>query len=209
MAIDSLLAVMRDRRSVRAFSGEDVTAAEVRTLVEAAGHAPSNHNRQAWKFLVVRNREVRARLRGAVEARVDELDRLLTDPADKAGLKDYRRYLTFFAEAPVLVVALYRKSPAVLESILGKLEAAPPEWALSAEGFSVAMAVQNLLLAAHALGLAACCTTGPLIAADKIREILRVGPGYLVAALVPVGRPAGPTPAQPRKTVDKILEVVP
>ena len=209
MAIDSLLAVMRDRRSVRSFSSEDVTAEEVRTLIEAAGHAPSNHNRQAWRFLAVRNRTVQARLREAVEARVDELDRALTDPADKAGLRDYRRYLTFFSEAPLLIVALYKKSPAFLETILGKLEAAPPEWTLPAEGFSVAMAVQNLLLAAHAMGLAACCTTGPLIAADKLREVLRVGPGYLVAALVPVGRPAGPTPVQPRKAVDRILEVIP
>jgi nitroreductase len=209
MSITDLLELMRGRRSVRRFGGEDVTAAEVRTLVEAAGLAPSNSNRQAWRFLAVRDREVLARLRAAVEARAEKIEATLEDPADKAGLRDYRPYLTFFAEAPVLIVALYKRSPAFLESILGRLGAAPPEWALPAEGFSAAMAVQNLLLAAHALGLAACCTTGPLIAADELREILRVRPGYLVAALIPVGRPAGPALAQPRKPVESILEVIP
>jgi nitroreductase len=69
--------------------------------------------------------------------------------------------------------------------------------------------VQNLLLAAHAMGLGACCVTGPLIAAGEFREILRVPSAYLFAALVPVGRPAGPTLAPPRKPVDEILEVIP
>jgi nitroreductase len=209
MSIAELLELMRGRRSVRRYGDGDVTAAEVRTLVEAAGLAPSNNNRQAWKFLAVRNREVLARLRTAVEARAEEIEAALEDPADKAGFRDYRPYLTFFAEAPVLIVALYKKSPAFLESTLGRLGTAPAERALPAEGFSAAMAVQNLLLAAHALGLAACCATGPLIAADELRGILRVSPGYLVAALVPVGRPAGPAPAPPRKAVESILEVIP
>lgn len=209
MSVEDLLAVMRGRRSVRRFSGEDVTAAEVRAIVEAAGQAPSNNNRQAWKFLAVRNRDVLARMRAAVEARVEEIEATLTDPGDRAGLRDYGRYLTFFSEAPVVIVALYKRSPAFLGSVLGRLSAAPPEWEMPAEGLSAAMAVQNLLLAAHALGLAACCTTGPLVAADRLREILRVGPGFLVAALIPVGRPDGATPAPPRKAVDRILEVIP
>jgi nitroreductase len=209
MSIDTLLEIMRGRRSVRDFSGEDVTTAEVRALVEAAGHAPSNNNRQAWRFLAVRSREVRTRLRKAVEARIAGLERALTSPEEKAGLEEYGRYLTFFADAPVLLVVLYKRSPAFLESLLGKAGAPPAEGTLPAEGFSAAMAVQNLLLAAHAMGLGACCATGPLIAAGELREILHIPPAYLIAALVPVGRPAGPTPTRPRKPVDQILEVIP
>ena len=209
MSMNVLFEIMSGRRSVREFSGEDVTATEVRALIEAAGQAPSNNNRQAWRFLAVRSREVRTRLREAVEARIRELERSLTSPEEKAGLKEYGRYLTFFADAPVLIVALYKRSPAFLESLLRTAGAPPAEGTLPAEGFSAAMAVQNLLLAAHAMGLGACCVTGPLIAAGEMRLILHVPPAYVFAALVPVGRPAGSAPARPRKPVDQILEVIP
>jgi nitroreductase len=209
MSIDVLLEIIRNRRSVRDFSGEDVTAAEVRALVEAAGQAPSNSNRQAWKFLAVKSGDVRARLRQAVVARMGELERSLTSPEERAGLEAYGRYLTFFADAPVLIIVLCKRSPAFLESLLRRAGVPPAEGSLPAEGFSAAMAVQNLLLAAHAMGLGACCVTGPLIAAGEFREILRVPSAYLFAALVPVGRPAGPTLAPPRKPVDEILEVIP
>lgn len=209
MSIDALLEIMRGRRSVRDYSGEDVSAAEVRTLVEAARQAPSNNNRQAWRFLEVRNPDVRARLRQAVAARVGELERRLAGSEEAAGLEGYARYLTFFADAPVLMVVLYKRSPAFLEALLRRAGLAPAEEMLLAEGFSAAMAVQNLLLAAHAMGLGACCVTGPLVAADLMREILKIPPAYLIAALVPVGRPAGPAPAPPRKPIDRILEVIP
>jgi nitroreductase len=144
-----------------------------------------------------------------VEARIGELERNLTEPEERAGLEEYGRYLTFFADAPVLIVVLYKRSPAFLESLLRLAGASAAEGTLPAEGFSAAMAVQNLLLAAHAMGLGACCVTGPLIAAGEMRTILHIPPAYVMAALVPVGRPAGPTPAQPRKPVDQILEVIP
>jgi nitroreductase len=71
------------------------------------------------------------------------------------------------------------------------------------------MAIQNLLLAAHALGLGACCTTAPLVAAGEIRGILKIPPAWVIAALLPVGRPAKEVPARFRKSIEQILEVMP
>lgn len=209
MSIDCLIGIMRDRRSVREFGPGDVTDEDMRLLVEAARHAPSNSNRQAWKFLAVRNRDVRMRLRSAVESKVGGIRENAADPEHLAVLERFGPYLTFFADAPLLFVVLYKRAPSFLEPLLKGLDALTPEASFPAEGFSAAMAIENLLLAAHAIGLGACCTTAPLVAAGKIRDILKIPPAYVIAALVPVGRPLKPPPAQPRRPVDQILEVMP
>ncbi len=209
MPIDSLLAVIRERRSIREFGPAGVTDEELGLLVEAARHAPSNSNRQAWRFVAVRNRDIRLRLRAAVEAKAGAVRARATEPEQLAVLERFVPYLTFFAEAPLLFVVLYKRSPSFLEPLLEGLDALSAEASLPAEGFSAAMAVQNMLLAAQALGLGACCATAPLVAAAEIRDILKIPPAYVIAALVPVGRPLRPVPAQPRKPVDQILEVLP
>lgn len=209
MSIDSLLAVIRGRRSVREFGPEEVTDEEMRLLVEAARHAPSNSNRQAWKFLAVRNGDIRARLREAVEAKARAIKEKASDPEQVAILEQFGPYLTFFVDAPLLFVVLYKRSPSFLEPLLEGLDALSAEASLPAEGFSAAMAIQNLLLAAHALGLGACCTTAPLVAAGEIRGILKIPPAWVIAALVPVGRPAKEVPARFRKSIEQILEVLP
>jgi len=209
MSIDSLLAIMRERRSVREFGPEDVTDEDMRLLVEAARHAPSNSNRQAWRFLAVKNRNVRMRLRSAVESKVWSIREKAAEPEQLAVLEQFGPYMTFFADAPLLFIVLYKRAPSFLEPLLKGLDALTTEASFPAEGFSAAMAIENMLLAAHTIGLGACCTTAPLVAAGEIRDILRIPPAYVIAALVPVGRPLRPAPAQPRKPIDQILEVMP
>ena len=68
-----------------------------------------------------------------------------------------------------------------------------------------ALAMQNLLLMAHALGLGASGMTGPLVASDKVRDILDVPPSWEVAAFVPVGVPAEVPPPTERKPVHQVV----
>ena len=209
MSIDRLLTIIRERRSVREFGPGEVTDEEMRLIVEAARHAPSNSNRQAWKFLAVRNRDTRMRLRGAVEAKAGAIREKASDPEQLAILEQFGPYLRFFADAPLLFIVLYKRAPSFLEPLLDGLDALTTEASLPAEGFSAAMAIQNMLLAAHALGLGACCTTAPLVAAAEIRDILKIPPAFVIAALVPVGRPVNQAPAPFRKPIAQILEVLP
>jgi nitroreductase len=209
MSIDRLLTIIRERRSIREFGPGEVTDEEMRLIVEAARYAPSNSNRQAWKFLAVRNRDTRMRLRGAVEAKAGTIREKASDPEQLAILEQFGPYLRFFADAPLLFIVLYKRAPSFLEPLLDGLDALTTEASLPAEGFSAAMAIQNMLLAAHTLGLGACCTTAPLVAATEIRDILKIPPAYVIAALVPVGRPVKQAPAPFRKPIAQILEVLP
>lgn len=58
-------AVVRERRATRHFTSDEVPAAEIGAILEAASHAPSGYNLQPWRFLVVRDAQARARLRKA------------------------------------------------------------------------------------------------------------------------------------------------
>ncbi|PYR56391.1 MAG: hypothetical protein DMF85_16720 [Acidobacteria bacterium] len=68
------------------------------------------------------------------------------------------------------------------------------------------LALQNLLLAAHAAGLGASGMTGPLVAADAIREILRVPASWHVVALVPIGFADEESAATARKPADVVTQ---
>jgi nitroreductase len=72
----------------------------------------------------------------------------------------------------------------------------------------VSLAMQNLLLMAHEVGLGASVMTGPLLAGDKVKEILSVPATWEIAALVPVGYPAEEPPSPGRRPVEKVLSFV-
>jgi nitroreductase len=77
---------------------------------------------------------------------------------------------------------------------------------VSAEAISTAMAVENLLLAAHVLGLGACIMTAPLLAGSIWEQVENLPAGFCPTCIVTVGYPAQTPPAPRRKPVDQIAE---
>ncbi|MEI6674616.1 MAG: nitroreductase family protein [Verrucomicrobiota bacterium] len=201
IAYDQLLELMQSRRSVRRFDARAVSREDVARLLDSARWAPSNHNRQPWKFIVLDDRaqirDLAEQVRLGMESKLQSLPEVAAVHA--AGLVQYG---TFFSAAPVLIVAMH-KLP---------IAAAAPLWdgtrnpeLVSGEPLSVAMAMQNILLAAHALGLGACVMTAPLLA-DNLSELLQVPPGFAITGLIALGYPDG-TPLTPRrKSLDHIAE---
>ncbi|MBF0107076.1 MAG: nitroreductase family protein [Deltaproteobacteria bacterium] len=70
---------------------------------------------------------------------------------------------------------------------------------------SVSMAVENLMLYAHARGWGTSCMTGPLVAADEIKKILKIPSSWNIAAVVPVGHPGEIPPPTPRRPVQQVI----
>ena len=131
----------------------------------------------------------------------EELKSLPEPAATYAG--EFRHYATFFAQAPVLVVVLHKQPVSVSAPLLARLK--NPEL-VSGEPLSAAMAVQNLLLAAQALGLGACVLTGPLLAQEALADALVLPAGHELTCLVAVGHPAECPPAPRRKSIEQIAE---
>jgi len=192
-----LLELMKGRRSVRRFRDRPVPEAMVEQLLEAARWAPSAGNRQAWRFLLVRGEDKRAELREIVATALRDLrQELRGDLAD-----DVERYLenfTHFAGAPLVVVPIFRSVDLLQASVDDDKTMQTRRAELDALS-SVAAAVQNLLLAAHSLGLGACWMSGPLLAEAELERALAVPEGWRLAAVIPVGYPdEQPAPASRR-----------
>ena len=103
----------------------------------------------------------------------------------------------------MLLVVLHKRPVNVTASLLAGLKT--PEL-ISGEPLSVAMAVQNLLLAAQALGLGACVLTGPLLVPEVFAAELSLPVGHEINCLVALGHPAETPPPPRRKTLEQIVE---
>ncbi len=202
MKYERLLELMRTRRSVRAFSDRPLDHVDVERLIEAARWAPSNHNRQGWKFIVFEDRrqlhDLAEKVRSSVSRRLEQAPRITGEHAEQM-----LRCATLFADAPCVVLAMHKRSAAVGRELL---TGARRPGLVSGEPLSTAMAVQNLLLAAHTLGLAACALTAPLLAGEVWEELDDLPVGFEPTCIIALGYPKEQPPPPRRKTVAQILE---
>ena len=192
---------MRSRRSVRSFSAHSVPRETLEKLLEAARWAPSAGNRQAYRLFVVTAAAKLDEMAQAVEAAAVEMEGEAR--ADlKEGLRRYSRSFLHFKDAPVVIAAAFRSAIDLLSP--GSAGSRPLIDAVS----SVSAAIMNLILAAQALSLGSCWMTGPLIAADRLREIIGVPNGWDLAGLVALGYPSAiPEPPQ-RRALDVLVRYI-
>ncbi len=178
--------VVHSQRAARAFLPDDVDDETVARILTAATHAPSAENSQPFVFIVVRDPARRATI-GELTARLwqggaraHEAQRLPPALLEEVG----RGAMGGVAAAPVLVV------------VCGDTRLALP----ATMGASVFPAVQNLLLAAHALGLGSTLTTLPVLGGDELARLLGLPPEVVPVAVVPLGhlpKPLGPPRRRP------------
>jgi nitroreductase len=176
--VEDVFEVVHRQRACREFLDDPVDDDTVERVLEAATFAPSAENRQPWVFVVVRDAEKRSAIgaltRQAWEAggRAHSEGRL--SPALLGDVETGAQ--GGVAGAPVLVVVGG-------DTRLGNrrvLEA------------SVFPAIQNLLLAATALGLGSSLTTLTLVFADQLASITGLPDEVLPMAVIPLGWPARP-----------------
>jgi nitroreductase len=165
------------QRACRDFSAEPVPDADIERILEAATHAPSAENTQPWVFVVVRDETTRLQLieltqrvwnAGAREQSMARLDAKLAADVD-GGIE------SGFGGAPVVVVVAADTTSGVHPKAVAS---------------SIFPAVQNLLLAASALGYGSALTTLTAAAGDDLRSIVELPAHITPMAVVPLGRPA-------------------
>lgn len=223
------LELMANMRAMRRLDPRPVPDEVLQRLVEAASWAPNGGNRQAYAFVTVTAREQMERLaplwRTAVDFYLNALDHpsVGRDGARHARVLDAMRYQRdHFADTPALIAVCYKPS-----SFAGRIMRRPRalraavaavgwrngaravrnlrRWGRRASAASVYPAVENLLLAARAHGLAATLTTWHSALDEQFREVLGVPPGYQIYALVPVGYPLGNFGPVRRRPVSELM----
>ena len=173
--------LIRGRRSVRRYLPDPVERSLLEMLLTAAIWAPSAHNRQPWRFCVVTSDLVKQELsdRMAARWRAD----LSADGVDAALIE--RRLRISHARitgAPALVAASVSLEEMDDYPDRRRQEA---EWLMAVQ--STALACQNLLLAAHQYGLAACWMCAPLFVPELVRDALGLPDSWYPQSLITLG----------------------
>ncbi len=197
---EALLAWMESRRSIRSFDDRPVPRPLLERILQAAGAAPSAHNTQPWRFVVVWPGKDRRRL---ADRMADEFRRdLRADGLAEAAVEQrVGRAVERLVRAPAAVI-LCATTAGADRYPEGRREQAERTMTLQ----SVSLAGGQLLLAAHAEGLGACWMCGPLFAPQAVRETLRLPADWEPQALIALGWPAEqPAPRDRRPLDDTVI----
>ncbi len=186
------------RRSIRRYRPEPVPDELLRRLLTAAIWAPSAHNRQPWRFAVVTTKARKAALAEAMAERWQEDMTRAGVPAEeiRARLQRSRQRLT---GPPALVVGCMtlRDMDAYADSRLAEAERI---MAMQ----SLALALGNLMLAAHREGLGSCWMCAPLFAPDAVRTALELPADWEPQAIITLGWP-DESRTSSRKPLEKVV----
>ncbi|MCH8190758.1 MAG: nitroreductase family protein [Chloroflexi bacterium] len=195
--------VIHTQRSIRRFKPDPVPDDLIWKMIDAAIRAPSGSNLQPWVWLVVRDQAKREAVARAVrerleaEGRLQEMRRNAEQLETASRRLSVRRAVELFenlAAAPVLIIPC----------LIGVTSPVSEARSLFA-GSSIYGAVQNLMLAARALGVGTVLTTPNIYVEEMLVKEFHLPENAIPACIIPVGFPDGqrfgPTTRKPAETV--------
>jgi F420 biosynthesis protein FbiB-like protein len=189
---------MRSRHSVRQFQDKPVPQGAVMRMLEMACLAPSAHNRQPWRFVVLGQGETRRKLVEAMGAKYREdmeADGLQPETVETRLRRSQERLLG--APLAILLCLTMQDMDTYPDARRNQAER---EMAIQ----SASLAGGHLLLAAHAEGLGGCWTCAPLFAPEVVSKTLELPEDWEPQACILLGVPIAPGEASERKPVDEV-----
>ena len=177
------------RRSVRTFSGRPIARAEIERLLQAAVQAPNHRMTQPWRFYVLgpEARRGYGAVLGARKAKKVE------DPEAARAVMEKVTAAAVAMPAQIAVCMTLAESPEVREE----------------DYAATMMAVQNMLLAAHALGLATHLKTGAVMEDPRARTALGIPEGERIVTVIDLGEPAESPEPKPRRPAAEVTSWLP
>ena len=183
------------QRAMRRLKPDPVSDELIWKLLDAAVRAPSGGNRQPWNFIVVRDQATKKQI---AEWYLDAWNKsyglireaAMANPATAKTFASADYLANHLAEVPVFIIATVNNA--------GVAPVSPP-------GASVYPAVQNLMLAARALGLGTTLTTMHRANEEKVKQLLGIPDQVETMALIPVGWPRGKFGTGERLPTEKVV----
>lgn len=206
-----LFDAIRERKSIRRFKQTPVPEEDITKILDAGRFAPSANNAQPWSFVVIRDRCVIKKMGDGVRIMLDKMVPFAESEKQAQRLASYKSiFYTFFENAPLLIAVLLEPHEGDTEKLLARMGYTQEEIQRlrPLQGLqSVSAAIQNMLLAIHALGYGSCWMTGPLVAQETFGKLLGYGKERFIAALLPVGVPDENPPARSRKPLGEMVKI--
>lgn len=189
---------LRTRRSIRRFKPDPVPEATIRDILYTAAFAPSAHNRQPWRFVVLTDLNTKKQLSEfmAEEFQRDlEKDKLSSDKIARLVRRSHER----ITGAPVVIILCVDMT---------EMDAYPDARRKNAEYIiatqSVANAGMQLLLAAHAEGLGGVWVCSPMFAQTVVQKALHISSSWEPQAMFLLGYPDETPAVRERKPLHEI-----
>ena len=193
LSTNETLRTIQARHSIRTFLKDDVTDEEVRILLHAANAAPSAHNQQAWRFII---------LRGEKKQELAQLVTTQSATFPKPAAALLRMGAKSIISAPVVIAVANTGDLIRHGTELFKVEKETAhDFFRTMEIQSSAAAVENILLAATSLGLGTVWLGVLYLIKDEVLRFLGEPEGEFMA-VVPVGRPSRSGSGPKKQPVD-------
>jgi nitroreductase len=202
---DATLKAIQDRRSVREFTTEPVSDRDLDLILEAARQAPSGENAQPWRFIVVKDEDMRKKMgaiagggsgrRFTAEFVTKKMQERFANLQDEAKRQAAFQKLTsgqvsaFMADAPVNLV------------VCGKKDV----WDMP---YDTSAAIENILLMVTGLGLGACWVIAPCIDIrdeERIKHLLGIPEGYKAVSILSIGHQTRAHKPRPRLPINELV----
>ena len=201
----TVLDVIRNRRSIRVYQPDPISDEHIALLIEAARWAPTGEDANPWRFIIIRDRETIqkiGRLSGLCDRRVFTAEYLSGEMEKRLGHLDEEKrkkieqklisgkVSSFVMNAPLLMVLCGRRD-------LG--------WDMP---YDCSACVQNILLMAQAIGLASCWVESAMMDIrdeTAIRRMLDVPKNYRPFTAITIGYPAQVRKPRPRLPHEEIV----
>jgi len=199
MSTSAIYDALKGRRSISKYLQKSIPNVVLRRVLDAARWAPSAHNAQPWRFIVIHDLTVKRKL---AEAMAGEWNKDLLKNEVPSDEREHliKASVETFTSPPALIVACLT---------MEDMDKYPDKRRRKAEYLmgvqSVAAAIQNILLAAYAEGLGTCWFCAPLFCQETVKEVLRLPKNVEPQALITIGYSAERPKAPPRKPLKSIL----
>jgi nitroreductase len=185
-----LFEAMYSQRAIRHIKPDPIPDELIEKIIDAGIHAPNGGNQQGWGFVVIKDKEVMRKMAPLYNGvgRPNHGQAATWSERNSATSAEYLS--EHVADVPVWILAVTKNAGDDIHT-----------------GASVYPAVQNMLLAARALGLASVLTTRVRRGYEaEMREWIGLPPEFVTAAMIPLGWPIdgytyGPTTRKPGATV--------
>ncbi len=179
-----VIETIRKRRSIRSYDAKPVPRDILNAIIEAGNEAPSAMNSQPWRFVVVQDRDAKKKLLAAALPQAKKITEMVKDV-------DPERYESIKKRYSELPDPVYYSAPAIVFVIGSGRYAA----------HSCPLACENMMLAAHSLGLGSCWVGfGAMVIEDpEARNLLELADGESLFGPILLGYPKGETNRPPKK----------